>query len=55
MALEKKLNRIGGVGLSIGKDERTIRDDKWIERVKNDDKKGFEEMYKCYYPQLGRF
>lgn len=55
MALEQKLNKIGGVGLSLGKDERAIRDDQWIERVKKGDKDAFEEIYRCYYPQLGPF
>ncbi|REL39087.1 RNA polymerase sigma-70 factor [Rhodohalobacter sp. SW132] len=55
MALEQKLNSIGGVGLSLGKDERAIRDNQWVEGVNKGERKAFEEIYRCYYPQLGPF
>lgn len=55
MALEQKINSIEGVGLSLGRDERAIRDDQWIDRVKDGEQKAFEEIYRCYYPQLFSF
>lgn len=55
MALKQQLNNVDGIELSSEKDERIIRDNQWVKRINGGDKKAFEEVYKCYYSQLGGF
>ncbi len=55
MSLLNNLQKLDGIDLSRDKDERIIRDDEWVRKLNLNDKKAFEEMYKCYYPQLYYF
>lgn len=55
MSLINKLKSIDGIELSGDKDERIIRDNKWVKRINGGDKQAFEAIYKCYYSQLYYF
>ncbi len=55
MPITKTLNNIGGISLSRDDDERVMRDNHWVEAINKGDKKAFEAIYKCYYPQLFHF
>ncbi len=55
MSLLQNIKRLEGIELSRDKDERIIRDNKWVEGINRGDKKAFESIYKCYYPQLFHF
>ena len=55
MSIIKNIKSVGGIDLSRDKDERIIRDNEWVRRINLGDPKAFEEMYKCYYPQLFHF
>jgi len=49
------LRSLEGIKLSGDKDERIIRDNKWVRKINDGDKSAFEAIYKCYYPQLYNF
>lgn len=55
MALEHKLKNFEWIDFSDDKDERVIRDNQRVRRLNQGDKKAFEEIYRCYYSQLGSF
>lgn len=55
MPLIRKLGNIDGIELSGDRDERIIRDNKWVRGINRGDKKSFEAIYKCYYTQLHNF
>ncbi len=55
MPLIHKLRNIDGIELSGDRDERIIRDNKWVRGLNRGDKKCFEKIYKCYYTQLYNF
>lgn len=55
MSLIKNIRNLDGIDLSRDKDERIIRDNEWVRRLNLGDQKAFEEIYKCYYPQLFHF
>lgn len=55
MSLIYNIRNLEGIDLSREKDERVIRDDDWVRRLNKGDQKAFEEIYKCYYPQLFNF
>lgn len=39
----------------VTNDERTIRENQWIEKIQNSKKEGFEALYRFYYPRLSQF
>lgn len=55
MSIINNIRNLDGIDLSRDKDERIIRDDEWVRRLNLGDQKAFEELYKCYYPQLFHF
>lgn len=55
MSLLQNIKHIEGIELSKDKDERIIRDNKWVEGINQGNKKAFEAIYKCYYSQLFYF
>ena len=55
MPLIHKLGNIDGIELSGEKDERIIRDNKWVEGLNRGDKDSFEAIYKRYYAPLNNF
>lgn len=55
MSIIRNIRSLDGIDLSRDKDERIIRDNEWVRRINLGDPKAFEEMYKCYYPQLFHF
>lgn len=55
MSLIHKIKNLDGIELSRDKDERVIRDNKWVEDLNKGDKNAFEAIYKCYYAQLYHF
>jgi RNA polymerase sigma-70 factor, ECF subfamily len=55
MPLIHKLGNIDGIELSGEKDERIIRDNKWVEGLNRGDKDSFESIYKRYYTPLYNF
>lgn len=55
MSLLQNIKQIEGIDFSCDKDERIIRDNKWVEGINRGDIKSFEAIYKCYYSQLFYF
>lgn len=55
MSLLHNISELDGIELSRDKDERIIRDNKWVEEINDGNKQAFEAIYKCYYPQLFHF
>ncbi len=55
MSLIHKLKSLEGIKLSGDRDERIIRDNKWVSEINHGDKRAFEAIYKCYYSQLYNF
>jgi len=55
MPLIHKLRNIDGIELSGDRDERIIRDNKWVRGLNRSDKDSFEEIYKRYYAPLYNF
>lgn len=55
MSIINNIRNLDGIDLSRDKDERIIRDNEWVRRLNLGEQKAFEELYKCYYPQLFHF
>lgn len=55
MSIINNIQNLDGIDLSRDKDERIIRDNEWVRKLNLGEQKAFEEMYKCYYPQLFYF
>ena len=55
MSLLHNIKQLEGIDLACDKDERIIRDNKWVKGMNQGDIKAFESIYKCYYSQLSYF
>lgn len=55
MSFLHNIKQIEGIEFSRDKDERIIRDNKWVEGINQGEMEAFEAIYKCYYSQLFYF
>lgn len=55
MSFLQNIKQIEGIDFSCDKDERIIRDNKWVDGINHGDMEAFEAIYKCYYSQLFYF
>lgn len=49
------LKEFDRTGADVVRDERVLREDRWVRAINRGDEKAYEEMYKFYYPRLGQF